>query len=943
MVLVALKRLGSRIGLTLLSIVGVTLAIGLVISIPVFAKAVSFVALQDELAQVSSLTSRPPFSMRFYVLPERQYTLSLEETWIWEAHIAETVVSEVGLPLIAKHRQVETAGLAVRTGVRDSSYGPPHTPLFSDTKIVVLPGVASKLTLVNGRAMGSQVNAEEGLPVWIHHTLADSVGLSVDEEYELYSHYGDTAMPIRIAGTWKATDPRDDFWFQNPNLTLERALLVREADYAALAEPALGQHPSFVSWYLILDDAPLTSENMRRHAQGLRAARQIIVRYLPDAIMDSSPLEALETAIQRESDLTALLLVFSVPIIGFVLYFLSLISSITVRWQRRELAIMVSRGMHGGQMLAISAIEAMVVIGSGLPLGFIAGIQLARAMGYAESFMRFAWRVSLPVSSRTANLPMLTAALSALLVARLWPVMRATHTSVIAHEQRRARAPRGPFWQRTYLDLLLLIPVIYAYRRLVTAGTLVPPSTTERVVTSQDPLLFLVPALFTLTLSLILVRLFPLWMHIGDTLTALGRRATPYLAFRQLARQSGQYTSALLLALTSLSLGAFIASMAASLDNWLLDQVYYAVGADVLLQQAIDPQLAEAGIIPSDGAWMLPVETYLQVPGVVDATRVGMYATTVYLTEQRTAKVTFIGVDRLHLPDLLFFRSDFASVPLGELMNLLASREDAVLVSERFARERGYDVGDKIKMRILLANALANEITLTTDFTIAGTYAYFPTVYEQSGGLAAVVGNLDFLFQQVGSPMLHHVWLQIEPQADKGELIEGVEEMGVFVHRWMEAREKLAEEQAKPERAGIFGTLTIGFLAAAALSGVGLLLYNYASLQERLFGLTVLRAIGLSRAQIVSQVIIEYLILTIYSVVGGAAIGIWASKLFIAFFQAADQSVLRPPVLVPVIAWQDIARISAVFTLVLVVAQIVVISAALGRGTFQALRMGDRE
>jgi len=84
-------------------------------------------------------------------------------------------------------------------------------------------------------------------------------------------------------------------------------------------------------------------------------------------------------------------------------------------------------------------------------------------------------------------------------------------------------------------------------------------------------------------------------------------------------------------------------------------------------------------------------------------------------------------------------------------------------------------------------------------------------------------------------------------------------------------------------------------------------------------------------------------VLMVYSVVGGAVIGVWASRLFIPFFQATDKNVLNPPRLIPLIAWGEINRISGAFTIVLIVAQIAVISAALRRGVFQALRMGDRE
>jgi hypothetical protein len=47
--------------------------------------------------------------------------------------------------------------------------------------------------------------------------------------------------------------------------------------------------------------------------------------------------------------------------------------------------------------------------------------------------------------------------------------------------------------------------------------------------------------------------------------------------------------------------------------------------------------------------------------------------------------------------------------------------------------------------------------------------------------------------------------------------------------------------------------------------------------------------------------------------------------------------------MIPVIAWEDIGRISGVFTLVLILAQIIVVWVALRQKRFQVLRMGDQE
>jgi putative ABC transport system permease protein len=944
MVFVALRRLWNRPLLTLLSIAGVILAVGLVTSIPIFSQSVSFVMLNEELQAISAKTGRPLFSMRVYVLPSARYKLSTVQTQELGDLIAETLTTEVGLPIQSLARHIETTGLVLRTRDEETPYGEPNT-FLGETNLAVLPGAESRLDIVEGDAMDATTSTGGELNVWMHKTVLDEMGIHVGEKYEVRDLRRGAAVPIRIAGAWRAADPKDRFWFQNPDMSLRRVLLAREDDYQAIAEPAFESQLGFVSWYVIMDDSRLIPEEMQNYADGLDAGMKIISKFLPDVRIDSSPLEALSTAIGRESNLTVLLFVFSVPLMAFLLYFLTLISTITIRWQRRETAVVVSRGMRSGQLLLVGLIESIVLIGIGCPLGILSGIQLAQLMGYTQSFMSFVLRDPLPISPTAFNVYMVGAAVLATLFARLGPIWRASRTSVVEHERARARAPSKPFWQRFYLDVLLLVPVWYAYDQLSKRGTLVPEALVEEAAnvgaqnsTGQDPLLFLVPALFTLAASLILVRLFPLLMRIFDWTSSVGREATLYLAFRQLARQSSQYTSALLLVITSLSLGAFMASMAASLDRWLIDQVYYAVGADVLIKQTVNPEDADAGVMPTEGAWVLPVSDYLEIPGVRDAARVGMYGTTISMPNRRSMRGQFIGVDRLDLPRVLFFRTDFGRASLGELMNLLAQREDAVVLSSWTFERGGFEIGDKVHMRVNVA-----DIPLETDFTIAGTYQYFPTVFEERDGRTAVLGNLEFLFEQIGAVLLHNIWLKIDPGSDQDLMVERVEGMGVFISRWVDSRDLIAEEQAKVERVGIFGTLTVGFLGAAVLSGIGLLVYNYASLQERLFRFTILRAVGLSLMQVVGQVSIEYLVLMVYSVAGGAAIGVFASDLFIPFFQAADQNVINPPMLLPMIAWNDIGNISAAFTITLVVAQIAVIAAALRGGVFQALRMGDRE
>ena len=58
------------------------------------------------------------------------------------------------------------------------------------------------------------------------------------------------------------------------------------------------------------------------------------------------------------------------------------------------------------------------------------------------------------------------------------------------------------------------------------------------------------------------------------------RSFVAYMGLTQLHRQGAHYSGSLFLTMVCLSLGAFYASMALSLDQWLSDRIFYKVGSD---------------------------------------------------------------------------------------------------------------------------------------------------------------------------------------------------------------------------------------------------------------------------------------------------------------------------------------------------------------------------
>ena len=391
----------------------------------------------------------------------------------------------------------------------------------------------------------------------------------------------------------------------------------------------------FVSWPITLDERAINPAAARQYADGFERGMAIINQYLRGARLDVSPLGSLKQFVRRQSTLTLVLLSFNLPGLLFLFYFLVLIGLILVRAQARETALLVSRGMNTGQVLALTLGEMCLLFLVGTPLGIALGMILARWMGDTVSFMVFARRAPLPVSLQGVNWLLIAVALVLALLARLVPLRMAARQSVVRQEREGARPVRSPWWLRTYADLILILPTYYAIDQLAKRGTLALHAGDSAEALLQDPLLVLAPALFVLTVALLSMRLFPWVIRLLGLLLGRSRWLALHLALRQLERSSQHYLNPLLLVLICLGMGIYTSSLAASLDGWLEDQIHYRVGADLTFQPLPPLRPNEEASLPADAVFIPPKDDFLELPGVLAATRVGDYSARLLLINRQ--------------------------------------------------------------------------------------------------------------------------------------------------------------------------------------------------------------------------------------------------------------------------------------------------------------------
>ena len=121
--LLVARRQQHHRGLTLLALLGVILAVGLVTNASFFSQAVDRVILEQNLAEFSRVTGRPPFSTNVYVFPSERAALTLQDAEKLSRQIGDALSSEVGLPLRHLGLEISSGAMLLQPMPNSDLYG----------------------------------------------------------------------------------------------------------------------------------------------------------------------------------------------------------------------------------------------------------------------------------------------------------------------------------------------------------------------------------------------------------------------------------------------------------------------------------------------------------------------------------------------------------------------------------------------------------------------------------------------------------------------------------------------------------------------------------------------------------------------------------------------------------------------------------------------------
>jgi putative ABC transport system permease protein len=636
--------------------------------------------------------------------------------------------------------------------------------------------------------------------------------------------------------------------------------------------------------------------------------------------VDAPALQTLAAYYDKEKKLKLMLWSLHVPVMILLAFYLFMVANLITERQKTEIAVLRSRGASRLQILMGYLLEGVLLGLIALALGPLLGLQLTRILGASNGFLEFVQRASVDVKLNREAYKYAWVAVGASVFMILIPVFHATRVSIVGHKQAMARQQRMTFLHKSFIDVILLGISLYLlqsfHRRMNDLVALGLDSTDLKI----DPLLFVVPALFMLSMGLLIMRVYPILIQL---VYRLGRRWWPpylYSTLLQVGRSANQYQFIMLFLSLTLATGIFSASAARTMNQNISDKIQYKTGADIVLQNSWEndappPDMGMGGGPPEESTALPqpkkkvqykepPFLPFAQLPGVESTARVFTKPDAVISFGKEGTAVQLMGIDTDDFGRTAWLREGLLDHHFNEYLNLLASNPKAVLISKSVSEKLGAKIGDVVQVGWRDAHS--------AQFHVYGIIDYWPswnpnpvsfskatsTPTDKKAKAAypmLVIGHLPYIQNNIALEP-YEVWLKLQPHASIQTLYDAMEQKNLKITKLTDRKLELINSQNDPFQLAINGVMTLGFLIGMLISFIGFLIYWTLSLSGRILQFGVLRAMGISFKQIIGMLITEQLLTSGAAVMIGVLCGQVTSNLFVPFFQLSfDPSTQVPP------------------------------------------------
>ena len=753
------------------------------------------------------------------------------------------------------------------------------------TAIGFLTDMPEHIEMIAGRCFEPGINENGCYELIISQSAMADLDLLLGEKFTAVAHTGPQGEELRfeVVGVYTFSSPNDVYWVRTPTSYRNECFLPEESFRTLFADMDALRYSLTGYWYSILDYEQMRGENVA----AMYATSQEIAEHFDITgyrYYDNFG-KIFEDYLVKAEKVNVTLLVLQVPIFVLLAAFIFMVSRQMLEMEQSEISILKSRGAGKSQIIGVYFLQSVILALIGLCGGVPLGVWLCQVLGSANAFLEFVSRRALDVQLDERAL--LFAGLAALfsIGTMVLPVLRYSSVSIVNQKQQKHRRSDAPMWQKLYLDFILLGVALYGLYSFNGQKDILAQRVADGA--SLDPLLFLCSSLFILGAGLVAVRIVP--MLVWLIFTAGKRLWSPamYASFLRVLRTRKSQGFIMVFLVMTIALGMFNAQAARTINGNEEDRIRYLTGTDIVIREAWEDNSAQAG---EGGSVMYEepdFDRYTTLEGVQSATKVLWNDTGIAsVNSGKTLQgVQIMGIHTKEFGETIRFKDGLLPRHINEYLNAISQNTNAVLVSQNFADNLGYKLGDVISYKCELGNNIRG--------IIYGFVEYWPTynaVTSRTGtdgrvsevNQYLIVAHLSQLQAKWGVTP-YQVWIRAEDGTRFFHDYIAEEE----IEYWslLDADEQLVNLKNDPIFQGTNGILTVGFIVVLLLCTVGFLIYWILSIQSRSLQFGIFRAMGMSLREIISMLLNEQVFISGMSIATGALVGQLASRFYIPLIQ----------------------------------------------------------
>ncbi|NHN30682.1 FtsX-like permease family protein [Paenibacillus agricola] len=908
-------------------LLGLIISVGLVSSMPIYTSAILQRLLIKDLEQLQ--TNNQQYSGIFwnsvYLTGEMKPEQAKQEIVDADAYMRDVVAQRFQLPLKAYVTERSTDSwkwIPVDASRNDSKVN-------RTANIAALSGMDAHVRLIDGRLPSAEPVDGAVEAVVVDQGLTN-LKLVVGQQYKIEDDDAKTPLVVTIVGVIDRKSYDDLYWYSA--LSSYNSSLLVAYDWF---EKAITQEQQLMlrssSWYMAVDYSEMKLDSIERFINNYQRTEAYFSNTFTNLSIKAPGLKTLTGYYAKEEKLRLMLWSLNVPVMIMLAYYLFMVANLIVDRQKTEIAVLRSRGASRLQIVMGYVIEGALLGGIAFVCGPFIGLMLTKALGASNGFLEFVQRAALDVRLNEEAFQYGLYAVLCSVVMTLLPVIFAMKATIVGHKQQMARQSGLSFWHKYGIDVVLLaisLYGLYTFRRRMSDMQALGLDVTDL---QMDPLLFLVPALFVLGASFLVLRIYP---YLVRLLYRLGRRWWPpalYATLLQVGRSPTQYQAIMVFLSVTLATGLFSASAARTINNNAGEKIMYSNGADIALQlkwenDAPPPDMGGegGGGDPAEAQAVVPMAPkkvqFSEPPYLPLAQLAGAETTAKVFTKKEAAfnagkekgTVTLMGIDTDEFGQTAWLRDGLLEHHFNDYLNLMAGNPAAVLISESMAEQHSLKVGDT-----LYVSWSGVESTM---FQVYGIISYWPSwnpnpLFSDKSAVGSnntssgsanaannkkvkdpmlVVGHLSYMQNNMALEP-YEVWMKMKPEATSQELYQSIEDKKIPITKLVDAKQELIRSKNDPFLLAINGVMTLGFIISMVISFCGFLLYWVLSLSGRVLQFGILRAMGISFRQLVLMLVGEQLLTSGAAIGIGLVIGNLTSRLFVPMFQLSMQTTSQVP------------------------------------------------